>query len=171
MSTQSQDFWNFSMELYAKKGVADACLDLQDGFGIDVNLLLFCFWHGCHYGIFDQATLEQALEFSAIWKREVVQPLRNIRNWMKGRELEFNAGQSTQFNTLRERIKFDELAAEKYQQEPLELLAAKAAASSLTPTPPDAAIENVKCLLAAISVEMREPLTAKLAVISSAIEA
>ena len=30
--------------LYAQPGVADACLKLQDEFGLDVNLVLFCIW-------------------------------------------------------------------------------------------------------------------------------
>jgi hypothetical protein len=33
-------FWDFSLALYAKEGVADACLLLQDKLGYDVNLLL-----------------------------------------------------------------------------------------------------------------------------------
>ena len=39
-------FWDFSLEVYAKEGVADACLRLQDDLGIDVNMLLFCCWAG-----------------------------------------------------------------------------------------------------------------------------
>src|SRR3954470_3940357 len=37
-------FWNFSLELYAGEGVAEACLDLQERRGCDVNVLLFCCW-------------------------------------------------------------------------------------------------------------------------------
>ena len=39
-------FWNFSLELYAGDGVAEACLDLQERRGCDVNILLFCCWLG-----------------------------------------------------------------------------------------------------------------------------
>ena len=39
-------FWNFSLELYAGEGVAEACLDLQERRGCDVNILLFCCWLG-----------------------------------------------------------------------------------------------------------------------------
>ena len=34
-------FWDFSLAFYAMPGVADACLQLQDGCGADVNVLLF----------------------------------------------------------------------------------------------------------------------------------
>lgn len=37
-------FWAFSLTLYDRPGVAEACLALQDGFGADVNLLLLGFW-------------------------------------------------------------------------------------------------------------------------------
>ena len=37
-------FWRFSLNFYRQPGVSDACIALQDGCGIDVNLLLFLFW-------------------------------------------------------------------------------------------------------------------------------
>src|SRR5258708_33402993 len=37
-------FWRFSLKFYGQSGVSDACIALQDGCGIDVNLLLFLFW-------------------------------------------------------------------------------------------------------------------------------
>jgi uncharacterized protein (TIGR02444 family) len=40
------DFWRFSLSVYAAPGVADECLALQDTRGVDVNLLLFCAWLG-----------------------------------------------------------------------------------------------------------------------------
>ena len=39
-------FWNFSLEIYAAEGVSEACLDLQERRGCDVNILLFCCWLG-----------------------------------------------------------------------------------------------------------------------------
>lgn len=45
-----QDFhpsllWTFSLEHYAKPGVKQACLRLQDEYGLDVNVALACLWH------------------------------------------------------------------------------------------------------------------------------
>lgn len=37
-------FWQFSGELYQKKGVKELCLQCQDEFSLNVNLLLFCGW-------------------------------------------------------------------------------------------------------------------------------
>lgn len=37
--------WNFSLQHYAKPGVKQACLALQDTTGLDVNVALACLWH------------------------------------------------------------------------------------------------------------------------------
>lgn len=37
--------WSFSLEHYAKAGVKQACLALQDEHGLDVNVALACLWH------------------------------------------------------------------------------------------------------------------------------
>ena len=39
-------FWSFSLRIYGAPGVEPACLDLQDRFGADVNLALYCLWIG-----------------------------------------------------------------------------------------------------------------------------
>ena len=38
--------WNYSLEIYRRPGVQDACLKLQDDMGADVNLLMYCCWRG-----------------------------------------------------------------------------------------------------------------------------
>lgn len=39
---EEQDFWNFSLTLYAQPGVMENCLMLQDDFHLNVNMILFC---------------------------------------------------------------------------------------------------------------------------------
>ncbi len=43
-SFPSSPFWDYSLGIYRKPGVADACIALQDEFGLDVNMLLACLW-------------------------------------------------------------------------------------------------------------------------------
>lgn len=43
-------FWRFSLALYARPGVADALIALQDRAGLDVNLILFGLWIGAWRG-------------------------------------------------------------------------------------------------------------------------
>src|SRR5262249_35669715 len=44
-SAQGSPFWRFSLQFYRQPKVADACIALQEGAGVDVNLLLFLLWH------------------------------------------------------------------------------------------------------------------------------
>lgn len=43
---EEQDFWNFSLTLYAQPGVMENCLLLQDNFQLNVNMVLFCCFAG-----------------------------------------------------------------------------------------------------------------------------
>jgi uncharacterized protein (TIGR02444 family) len=47
---ESSAFWRFSLALYARPGVADALLALQNRAGLDVNLILFGLWVGARHG-------------------------------------------------------------------------------------------------------------------------
>ena len=59
--------------------------------------------------------LDSLLQFTGPWKSNVVEPQRNARRWMKEQPLPASEQQEL-FTTLRERIKLNELAAEKFQQ-------------------------------------------------------
>ena len=77
------NFWSFSLQVYGKPGVAEACIALQDGLGLDVNLLLYCCWHGRAHRKLDEAALRHAMAAVEGWQREVVQPLRAVRRRLK----------------------------------------------------------------------------------------
>ncbi len=130
MPNRQQKFWDFSIELYGRPGVAEACLELQDSYGFDVNLLLYCFWYGDCLGSFDQLLLEELVKFSLTWKQGIVQPLRTVRRWMENQTQLVSENQASQFQSLRERIKSEELSAEKLQQEMLEVITLKAIPAS-----------------------------------------
>jgi uncharacterized protein (TIGR02444 family) len=77
-------FWQFSLALYARPGVAPACLALQDAHGRDVNLALYCCWLGVSgRGRLDAAGLAKAEAAIAPWRREVVERLRAARRAVK----------------------------------------------------------------------------------------
>jgi uncharacterized protein (TIGR02444 family) len=79
-----QNFWNFSLGLYGRPGVAPALLGLQDALGLDVNMLVFCCWaatKGRALSAADLATVEAVAE---PWQTEVVVPLRALRRRLKG---------------------------------------------------------------------------------------
>ena len=117
---QQESFWDFSVRTYRKPGVADACLALQDGYGVDVNVLLYCCWYGCTRGLLDRPALKQVLSFAEPWANHVVRPLRAARSWMKATGCSQAAISHDECAQLRERIKGIELEAEHLQQDTLE---------------------------------------------------
>lgn len=107
-------FWDFSARTYARPGVAEACLKLQDDLGLDVNLLLFCLWCAAEGpGRLDGGDFEQFGEELACWQAETVQPLRAIRR--RSRE-ELGDRLSTFFRAAMLRAELD---AERVEQEML----------------------------------------------------
>jgi uncharacterized protein (TIGR02444 family) len=105
-----ESLWRFSLALYARPGVAEALIGLQDRAGCDVNLLLFALWLGATTRrILDAAGLAAAEAAMAPLNTEVVQPLRRLRRQLKG------AGDSD-LRELHRRILNLELAAERQVQ-------------------------------------------------------
>jgi len=80
----AESFWRFSLMIYARPGVAEALIRLQDRGGQDVNLILFGLWLGmCHGGRLDVAALNRAKAAKAELDRDVVEPLRRLRRGLK----------------------------------------------------------------------------------------
>ncbi len=110
--TPNHPFWDFSLAVYGREGVAQACVALQDRRGLDVNLLLFCCWAGSRGRRLDPADLEGLDEAVRPWQDAVVRPLRGIRRWLKTQA----AAPGAPAHRLREKIKADELQAEAVEQ-------------------------------------------------------
>lgn len=111
--------WPFSLAVYGRPGVAEACLSLQDRHGLDVNLLLFCCWAGSCGRALDQAGLAAAEMAVATWRNQVVRPLRALRRRMKREWAGFD---SVEVEALRQRLKAAELEAERLEQSRLAAL-------------------------------------------------
>ena len=105
-------FWLFSGTVYGRPGVAEACLDLQDRHGLDVNLLLFCAWAGTRGRALDGGDLGLLRSASRPWHDEVVAPLRAARRWLKQQvAVPEDLGEA-----FREEVKGLELQAEMLEQ-------------------------------------------------------
>jgi uncharacterized protein (TIGR02444 family) len=103
--------WKFALELYAKPGVSQACLLLQDRLGVDVSLLLTTLFYAEHRGVELPTEAIAALDRSvAPWRAEVIVPLRQLRRRLKGGGL--LAHPTDEFYR---RIKADELLAEQIE--------------------------------------------------------
>jgi uncharacterized protein (TIGR02444 family) len=106
----TDSFWRFSLTVYARPGVAEALIGLQDRCGRNVNLVLFGLWLGlCEGRWLNQASLTRAQAAMAPLDRAVVAPLRRMR-----RQLRDNSDPDIQ--ALRRRVLTLELAAERRVQ-------------------------------------------------------
>lgn len=119
------DFWDFSVALYGKPGVAPACLALQERHGLDVNALMFCLWLAASdRGPAAPAALDAAFAAVAAWHAQVVRTLRPLRQRLK---FGFDPVDDALVKRLRAAIQKIELDAEHIEQ--LTLAASPAAAA------------------------------------------
>lgn len=151
-------FWDFSLDVYGRAGVAAACLAMQDRRGADVNLLLFCLWAGsCGHAV-TAAELTRLMAVTRPWQQDVIAPLRAVRRHLKVAETA--AGQ------LRDNVKSAELAAEEVEQQMLfDTLAIPAGAIAAGQGAPGLAGGNMITYLTALSVTVEAADVADLATI------
>ncbi len=103
---RNDGLWEFACALYAKPGVAKACLAFQDKHGADVPLLLAAIWHGrTGRGALSAARVKRWTTIARTWRTQIVAPLRQARRALKTHDAA---------------VKRAELAAEKLQLEALE---------------------------------------------------
>jgi len=105
--------WRFSVVFYARPGVSEALIALQDRAGCDVNLMLFALWLGVSgRGRLSEEELTTAARIARPITSGIVEPLRAMRRRLKPEP-------DADLQRLREGIKSLELAAEKVVQDRL----------------------------------------------------
>lgn len=111
MDFPAHPFWDYSLALYGRPGVAEACLRLQDGAGLDVNLLLYACWSAATGSAPpSQEGWRRLIDGTAAWRAQAIEPLRAVRRFLK------EAKGVPQSAALRERVMALELEAEHAQQ-------------------------------------------------------
>ncbi len=107
-------FWRFSVKFYAEPGVAQACIDLQDQAGVDVNILFFLLWNATQSRALNRDEVAELERDIGAWRDMAVVPLRNVRRALKTPPPVMTPQDAEGFRT---RIKAVELEAERLQQE------------------------------------------------------
>lgn len=106
----AEALWRFSLMVYARPGVADALIRLQDRGGHNVNLVLFGLWLGwCGGARLDAAGLARAKAAIAGIDGGVIVPLRRLRRALR-------ADPDLDIRALRRRVLSLEIAAERRVQ-------------------------------------------------------
>lgn len=141
MQEKSHPFWIFSLKVYAKPGVSQICLAVQDEYGGDVNLLLFCCWQGCMGHSLNKRFLRTAMGAIADWQLHVVQPLRLARRTINK---EYPAMPVKRKTSLRKSIASAEIDAEYLEQRLLAGCAAENSAVFRKSTPARAIAVNLR---------------------------
>lgn len=134
-------FWRFSLDLYGAPDAPETCLALQDRFGVDVNLALFCLWSGLGRGRVAAARLGALAALADAWRRRAVAPLRAIRRDLKTGVAEAGA-ETLDVEHFRAAVKALELEAERRQQ----IAMAAFAAETIAPASPEAARAHFRAL-------------------------
>lgn len=113
-------FWDFSLRLYAKAGVPDACLALQTRRGIDVNLLFCCLWLGLQGERLGKRHIARLAARVRDVHEGAVKPLRGARTLLKRVLTAEHESLRPAIAALRNAIKKSELEAEHLEQVLLE---------------------------------------------------
>jgi len=107
--------WAFALALYARPGVAEACLTLQNEAGVDVMLLLVATFAAVKHSLVLTPDEIRALdEASRLWREQIVWRLRAIRIELKTGPRPAPNSATEQF---RSQVKALELAAEKLENQ------------------------------------------------------
>jgi uncharacterized protein (TIGR02444 family) len=105
--------WAFALAIYAKPGVAEVCLTLQNEAGVDVMLLLTTTFAAVKRRLLLTPDEIRALdEACRPWREQIVSPLRAIRSGLKTGPKPAPSEATEQF---RSQVKALELAAEKLE--------------------------------------------------------
>ncbi|MCG7506883.1 TIGR02444 family protein [Mesorhizobium retamae] len=111
------DLWPFMLSVYARPGIAAACLRLQEAHGLDIPLMLAVL----HGGVSGRVPgLEQIQAFDRncrIWREAAILPLREARRTMKSHQW---LASQPRVPSLREHVKAAELEAERVEADVLE---------------------------------------------------
>lgn len=112
--------WDWTLRAYARPGVPEACLRLQDEFQQNTSLLLWAVWAEAK----DQDLLARAAEVARAWEALALVPLRDVRRALK---TPFPPIEDEAREGLREDVKAAELRAERVLMETLEAMTPRAA--------------------------------------------
>jgi uncharacterized protein (TIGR02444 family) len=105
--------WAFALAIYARPGVAEACLTLQNEAGVDVMLLLTTTFAAVKHRLLLTADESRTLdEACRPWRVQIVWPLRTLRTGLKTGP---QPAPSEATEPFRSQVKALELAAEKLQ--------------------------------------------------------
>ncbi len=108
-SLSMHPFWRFSINLYRHKAAEQACQQLNNRHGLNINIILFCCWAAVEgYGRLDRSDYQRAFAATNRWHEMVTLELRKLRKLVK----QYGSADLSLYNDAFE----DEFAAEQTEQ-------------------------------------------------------
>ena len=153
-SLSGSPFWRFSLRYYRQPGVGEACIALQDGAGIDVNLLLFLMWQASQGRTFTAAEIDEFERRIGAWRNMTVVPLRAVRRALRSPPALVEGAVAEAF---RNKIKAVELEAERLQQEAMDQMSRTLPLGRPALLPQDAARDSVSAYEASCAKPFAKP--------------
>ena len=151
MTDTADSFWNFSLDVYTRPGVSQACIVLQDNYGCDVNLLLFSCWCAATRGPLTDEQLTASIQRVGVWQTEIIQRLRNVRRLL---EQNFAHVDKSISGDLRSRVGVNELSAEQVEQNLLQDIVGEWPGAEASNEPPaELARQNIAAYTRLIEVD------------------
>lgn len=135
-----EEFWDWSVRVYANPQTQNACLRLQDEFAQDVNALLWACWLGVQGKSPTPSALNTLGDISAYWQTALISGVRKARRSLQV-ETEISSAPD-----LKSAFLELELALEKQEQLALQALPTLVAASEFQ-TPSALCMHNIGCVV------------------------
>lgn len=80
MEFKDHPLWAFTLAAHERKGVHEACVEMQETFDIDVNFLFWCCWKGSVGALpLNEDQMDTALSAVGDWQDDIVRPIWKAR--------------------------------------------------------------------------------------------
>jgi uncharacterized protein (TIGR02444 family) len=146
---------SFALAVYGRDGVPAACLALQDGLGVDVNVVLFAAFVGAVRGeVLTESDVAAAGARVGGWHRDVVVALRTVRRRLKGYPAPASGVTATA--ELRSKLQGLEIDAELIELRELNELAVERSRSSAAGGPADRAAAAMVAVTGHVDHDLRD---------------
>jgi len=76
---EGAQLWRFSLDLYSKAPMQQACLAWQHEFNIDINQFLYAIWQSSRQVQLHIDDVQRLIQMVHIWRQDIVLPLRRVR--------------------------------------------------------------------------------------------
>jgi len=83
MNFPESKLWDFSAQTYSLPDVKDVCLDLQNNFDADINIIMYCLWVAEQSIQLSQEDAITLIQTTLPWQNTILKPLRDARKMMK----------------------------------------------------------------------------------------